>query len=480
MNPETRPYSEVRKGYTAFLSGDVIMAKITPCMENGKTALVPNVPGDICFGSTEFHVVRPEKGIDPKWIEQFLLQHETRREARRQMAGGVGQMRVPAEFLKTIKIPIAPPVEQTRIVEALDELFSDLDAGVAALERARERLKLYRASVLKAAVEGTLTADWRAEHPDVEPASALLERILVERRRLWEEDQLRKFAAKGKPPPKNWRARYKEPVAPDTTGLPTLPKGWAVASMDAVTTRITSGSRDWRQYYGSGSGTFIMAQNVTPGRYNPEFRQAVDPPPKDSSRERSRVEMGDILVTIVGANTGNVCHIPYELSEHYVCQSVALMRPVYRYISSFLDLYCNSSSGAQPHYARYIYGAGRPHLGFDQLAMTPVLLPPVDEQNAIVESVKDQLSIVDHLETDIDAKLKTARGLRQAILRQAFAGELVPRDPDDEPASELLKRIAAARAARARDAAAARRAARKTGGAGRRGRPRKRKPEKAT
>ena len=105
-------------------------------------------------------------------------------------------------------------------------MFSELDAGVAALERARERLKLYRASVLKAAVEGALTADWRAEHPDVEPASALLERILVERRRLWEEDQLRKFAAKGKPPPKNWRARYKEPIAPDTTGLPTLPKGW--------------------------------------------------------------------------------------------------------------------------------------------------------------------------------------------------------------------------------------------------------------
>ena len=101
------------------------------------------------------------------------------------------------------------------------------------------------------------------------------------------------------------------------------------------------------------------------------------------------------------------------------------------------------------------------------------------EQHTIVGSVEEQLSIVDHLETDIDTKLKTARGLRQAILRQAFAGELVPRDPDDEPASELLKRIAAERAARARDAAAARRTVRKTGGAGRGGRPRTGKPEKA-
>ena len=195
--PEKRRYREVKKGYTAFLSGDVIMAKITPCTENGKTTVVPDVPGQVCFGSTEFHTIRPEQGVHPEWIEQFLLQHEIRRNAQRAMAGGVGQMRVPAEFLKTVRIPVAPTAEQSRIAEALDELFSYLDAGVAALERARERLKLYRASVLKAAVEGSLTAEWRRRNPQAEPAEVLLKRILGERRRRWEKDQVSKFREKG-------------------------------------------------------------------------------------------------------------------------------------------------------------------------------------------------------------------------------------------------------------------------------------------
>ena len=75
-------------------------------------------------------------------------------------------------------------------------------------------------------MEGALTADWCEQHPDVEPADELLKRILVERRCRWEQDQLRKFEEKGKTQPKNWKAKYKEPVAPDTTSLPMLPEGW--------------------------------------------------------------------------------------------------------------------------------------------------------------------------------------------------------------------------------------------------------------
>ena len=98
VRPEVRPYGEVKKGYTAFLSGDVIMAKITPCMENGKTTVVPDLAGPVCFGSTEFHVIRPETGVLARWIANFLVQHEIRRNAQRAMTGGVGQMRVPVSF----------------------------------------------------------------------------------------------------------------------------------------------------------------------------------------------------------------------------------------------------------------------------------------------------------------------------------------------------------------------------------------------
>jgi type I restriction enzyme S subunit len=232
VSPEVRPYVEVKKGYTSFLSNDVIMAKITPCMENGKTAVVPDVVGQVCFGSTEFHVIRSEQGIEPKWLAQFLLQHEVRRIAQRQMTGGVGQMRVPTSFLEAVQVPVAPSAEQVRITDAIDELFSDLDAAMAALARAK--LKLYRASVLKAAFEGILTADWRAQHPHTEPATELLRRILIERRRRWEEEQLAKFKAKGQVPPKNWRTRYQEPAAPATSNLPSLPDGWCWSGMDQL------------------------------------------------------------------------------------------------------------------------------------------------------------------------------------------------------------------------------------------------------
>ncbi|MEI8312300.1 MAG: restriction endonuclease subunit S, partial [Verrucomicrobiota bacterium] len=202
LRPEVASYGAVKKGYTSFIPGDVIMAKITPCMENGKTCVVPKLPGAACFGSTEFHVVRSESKIDARWIASFLLQHSTRQIARRQMMGGVGQMRVPSAFLESLKIPVPPNHEQERIADALDELLSDLDAGVAALERVRAKLKHFRAAVLKAAVEGALTADWRTKHPDAEPACNLLARILAERRRRWEQAQLQKFKAAGKAPPK--------------------------------------------------------------------------------------------------------------------------------------------------------------------------------------------------------------------------------------------------------------------------------------
>jgi type I restriction enzyme S subunit len=196
--------------------------------------VVPELPGAACFGSTEFHVLRAEPGIQARWIANYLLQHSTRHTAQRQMTGGVGQMRVPSAFLETLSLPLPPEPEQVRILDTLDELLSDLDAGVATLERVRAKLKHYRAAVLKAAVEGALTAEWRRQHPATETGDALLTRILAERRRLWEEAQLAKFEAAGKTPPKDWKAKYSEPIPPDASALPTLPEHWCWASLDQV------------------------------------------------------------------------------------------------------------------------------------------------------------------------------------------------------------------------------------------------------
>ena len=130
---QVRPYGEVRKGYTRFSEGDVLFAKITPCMENGKIAIAKGLTNGSGCGSTEFHVLRPVKDLSQGFLMYFLLQDEFRREAQRHMAGTAGQLRVPAAWLTEAPIPLPPFPEQHRIVVEIETQFTRLDASVAAL-----------------------------------------------------------------------------------------------------------------------------------------------------------------------------------------------------------------------------------------------------------------------------------------------------------------------------------------------------------
>lgn len=105
---------------------------------------------------------------------------------------------------------------------------------MATLQQVKAKLKRYRASVLKAAIDGKLTAEWRQRHPTTEPATKLLERIFVERRRRWEDAQRARFAAAEKTPPANWKDKYQEPKATDADGLPPIPKRWCWASVEQL------------------------------------------------------------------------------------------------------------------------------------------------------------------------------------------------------------------------------------------------------
>ena len=138
-----------------------------------------------------------------------------------------------------VPLPLPPRPEQGRLVDSIESYFTRLDDAVASLKRVQRNLARYRASVLKAAVEGRLVPTEaelaRAEGRDYEPASVLLERILAERRHRWEEAELAKMTARGKTPKNNkWRANYKEPVGPNTTELPKLPERWCWASIDQL------------------------------------------------------------------------------------------------------------------------------------------------------------------------------------------------------------------------------------------------------
>ncbi len=371
-------------------------------------AVVPKLTNGMGFGSTEFHVLRPRPSIAPRYVYHFVSSMSFRREAAHHMIGAVGQKRVPTSFLEAASIPVPPFDQQQRVVAEIERQFSRLDEAVANLKRVKANLKRYKASVLKAAVEGKLTEDWRKQHPNVEPASKHLECILAERRAKW-----------------TGRGKYKEPAKPDTRNLPPLPEKWTWASVGQLTSHITSGSRDWTRYYGHGSGTFILAQNVRLMRLDLSERQAVDPPRNDAETARTRVSIGDILVTIVGAKTGEVCRIPKELVDHFVCQSVALLRPLMPASAKFMELYLASQENGQAQWKQYIYGQGRPHLSFEQLKMTAIALPPLVEQQQVVAEVERRLSVIEELEASVEANLTLADRLRQSILSQAFTGRLL-------------------------------------------------------
>lgn len=454
LRPEAATYGEVKKGYTSFLSGDVIMAKITPCMENGKTCVVPALPGAACFGSTEFHVLRAENGVQARWVASYLLQHSTRHAAQRQMTGGVGQMRVPAAFLETLSLPIPPEREQARILDTLDELLSDLDAGVAALERVRAKLKHYRAAVLKAAVEGSLTAQWRREHPATESADALLTRILAERRRRWEEAQLAKFAAAGKTPPKNWKAKYVEPGGPDTTVLPSLPKEWCWASVEQLAAHepnaITDGpfgSNLMTGHYTDEGPRVIRLQNIKDGTFADE--RAHISSAHFERLQKHVIEAGDLVIAALSESPPRACIIPESVGPAIVKADCIRFKPHADLFARCLCFFLNSPP-TRIRTKKIVHGVGRPRLNLGEIRAIALPLLPIREQEFLASEVEDQLSVIDHLERDLEARLKSAQSLRQSILRHAFTGQLVPQDPNDEPASELLKRIAAEREERAR------------------------------
>ena len=440
---QARPLSEVATGFTRFRAGDVLFAKITPCMENGKIAVVPDAAGSAAFGSTEFHVLRPRNSIDKQYLHYYLVQQSTRDQARAVMSGAVGQQRVPKGFLQALLVPLPPAMEQRRLVELIDKLFTEIEEAEAAMKRARRQMADYRASLLHAACTGALTANWRGANPrPAEDGPALLRRILAERRAAWERSELARLTAAGKVPRgEGWKRRYPEPVAIDSELLDPLPSTWTWASLDQLTSVITSGSRAWSPYYGRGTGTFIMAQNVRLGRFNPIPRQLVDPPFDDSERKRTAVERDDVLVTIVGANTGDACRIDTNLVESYVCQSVGLLRPVNASISAFLEAYLIAPSGGQAAFKQMMYGAGRPHLSFDQLRSVPIPLPPPHEQAQIVVEVRDHEIDIPSEETGATQVGDELIDLRQSILHAAFSGRLVPQDPADEPATTLLARL---------------------------------------
>jgi len=458
---------------------DVLLSTVRTYLKN--TALVPE-QYDGQIASTGFSILRGQGALG-RYLFYFALT-DNFVAALSELQRGVSYPAVRDGDVRNQWIPLAPLPEQRRIVAEIETQFTRLEAGVAALKRAQANLRRYKASLLKAACEGRLVPTEaelaRAEGRDYEPAEVLLARILVERRAKWEKEQWAKKVEKAKkkaaqarrkavglparikdlsdeewqdlPPeaysrylPKNekWKEKYKEPAPPDTSGLPELPEGWVWTTIGACMEVVRGASprpKGDPRYFG-GDIPWIRISDVTQemGRFISQTKETVT----DAGAKKSRFLNAGTLIL---SNSGTVC-VPKILAVDGCIHDgfVAFLGLTGRINILFLYHYFEN---IRPQIAQeHRQGMTQVNLNTAIVRGIVLALPPSAEQNRIVAEVDRRLSVVQEIEKQVEAALRRAERLRQAILKHAFEGKLVPQDPNDEPASVLLERIQATRAA---------------------------------
>lgn len=317
-----------------------------------------------------------------------------------------------------LPIPVPPPTEQAELVAAIETHFSRLDAAVASLTRAKANVKRARASVLKAAVEGRLVPAEaeiaRAEGREYEPASVLLERILVERRAAWAA-----WAAGG------GRGKYVEPVKPETAGLAGLPEGWCWASLE----QLGKGGRPFS--YGvlvpgpdvSDGVPFVRVGDIGDGVVAPRPEKSIARSVADQFK-RTYLEGGELLMSIVGT-IGRVGVAPIGLKGANVARAVAVL-PLSELASTPFVMHALRGPDAQARLVGASHEVARKTLNMEDLRAASVALPPIREQHRITTEVDRRLSVFDALDATLDTNLARCARLRQSILKRAFEGRLVP------------------------------------------------------
>lgn len=390
---DERNWGEIKKAYTNFIDGDVIFAKVTPCFENGKAALVEGLPNGIGAGSSEFFVLRPSNTeVSAKYILGLIKSRDFMHEGAANMTGAVGLRRVPRHFVESYIVPVPPAVEQNRIAQKLDDLLSQVDNLKARVDAIPTLLKRFRQSVLAAAVSGRLTEEWRTKN--IGP--------------VYENEST------------NW--------------LPTTLSELGELARGKSKHRPRNDKRLFGNKY-----PFIQTGDVANSAGRIKTAKSFY---SDFGLAQSKLFPKRTLCITIAANIADTAIL--DIDACFPDSVVGFVADEQKCLAQFVKYLIDVN---KQNLETFAPATAQKNINLKILNELVFPIPLLTEQTEIVRRVEQLFAFADQLEAKVASAKKRIDHLTQSILAKAFRGELVPQDPNDEPASVLLERIKAQRAA---------------------------------
>ena len=369
-------FSDITPGLTLFENGDVLFAKITPCMENGKGAQVSNLSTRYAFGSTEFHVLRPSHEIDGKFLYFATFNPFFRAWAEKNMQGAAGQQRVTTRFLKYSTLPLPPLAEQQRIAAYLDASCAAIDRAVETKRKQLETLDALRKSIIQQAVTQGLNPKVKMKDSGI-----------------------------------HW--------------VPRIPDDWKVTRIKKevrlVRGQFSPRPRSDPRFYG-GPYPFIQTGSISAtDKYITEFKQTLN---EEGLLVSRMFPSGTIVMTITGAKIGEVAMITFDACFP---DSVVGFIPNHRVDNEFLFYLLVAM---KPALLQSIVVTTQPNINYVQLGSHLVPFPEIKEQRKIVESLEASLEKMKGLRNNLDAQITTLSAYRKSLIHECVTGKRRISDAD--------------------------------------------------
>ena len=404
-----------------LIPGDVLVVE-----GNGSLAHIGRVAlwsDEVPEARHQNHIIRLRpRDVVPKFLLEWMASPLGRDAIVAEATSASGLYTLSLSKVARLPIPVPPLDVQRRIVAKLDELLAKSRAAREQLEAVPSLVEKYRQSVLAAAFRGDLTADWRKKNPNVEPASKLLERIRLERRKAWETAELAKMQAKGKVPKDDkWKAKYVEPAPVDPTGLPELPPTWCWASIEELCPfdapavygiiqpgeHVDGGVPYVRPLDIGADGTVVLNDLK---RTSASISEAY---------ARSRLRAGDIVLSIVGT-IGKVLVVGAELDGANITQSSIRIRPPSEVPTRFVE-HVLQAPLLRRQYDKYRFGNAVQRLNVEHVRRLAVPVAPEREAQVVSTMLKNRLEVVKRM---VIVGSDSMGALERTLLATALRGEL--------------------------------------------------------